>query len=77
MLYARLKDLPVKSSEYELVSPTLVIIGDVVGLSQGWMKFLSDGNLELQSGKIDDLMPRKCDYGNVALSNLNVFRKQR
>lgn len=42
-VYGTIEDLPRVTKEKDLKSPTLIVIGEVVGLSEGWERMMKDG----------------------------------
>lgn len=61
MVYGPLSKLSEHVKDASLESPTLVVIGDVVGLSPGWRKFTGTGQ-SLQEGGEYAFLPRDTNY---------------
>ncbi|GMH32768.1 hypothetical protein BSKO_00602 [Bryopsis sp. KO-2023] len=61
MVYGCLDELAESVKQAELVSPTLIIIGDVVGLSPGWKRYQGSG-CALQEGSVDSFLPKGIDF---------------
>lgn len=61
MVYGSVSELSDNVEDASLESPTLVIIGEVVGLSRGWRRFIESGQ-SLQAGGEDVFLPQDTDF---------------
>ena len=73
-VYASLEDLHGEVTKYQLQSPTLLIIGDVVALSTGWQHSKDSGCSLMLPKHVSRGLPLSC--GDHVLPPLHSYSEQ-